>query len=145
MTRYLLDTNIVSDAAKPRPSASLSDWMSRQYDDALFISAHSLGEIWFGIVRLPPGRRREGLSAWFQGPVGPPLSFAGRIFPYDDPVALRWAEIIAEAQAAGRSRDPWDMIIAATALVNDCVLVTDNERDFEGVVEVINPVRGAIL
>ena len=46
-------------------------------------------------------------------------------------------------KAAGKPRNGLDMIIAAIAGVNDCVVVTDNEKDFAGV-EIINPVRGAM-
>jgi predicted nucleic acid-binding protein len=48
---------------------------------------------------------------------------------------------MAEATAKGRPRSPLDMIIAAVAVVNDCVIVTENERDFEGL-NVVNPLRG---
>jgi hypothetical protein len=47
---------------------------------------------------------------------------------------------MAEGQAAGRSRSALDMIIAAIAATHDCIVVTDNDRDFEGI-ETINPLR----
>ena len=45
MTRYLLDTNIISNATKPVPSGLLTEWMAKQADDDLFISSFSLAAI----------------------------------------------------------------------------------------------------
>jgi len=47
---------------------------------------------------------------------------------------------MAEGRAAGRPRSGLDMMIAAIADANECVVVTDNERDFSGV-RILNPMR----
>ena len=47
---------------------------------------------------------------------------------------------MADGQARGRPRNPLDTIIAAIALTNDCIVVTNNEKDFAGS-EVFNPMR----
>lgn len=47
---------------------------------------------------------------------------------------------MADGKARGRPRSGFDTIIAAIAEANDCIVVTDNERDFEGI-EIINPPR----
>jgi hypothetical protein len=39
VTRYLLDTNIISNVVKPQPSESLLSWMSMQRDEDLFIAS----------------------------------------------------------------------------------------------------------
>ena len=52
----------------------------------------------------------------------------------------RWARLMADGKAAGRPRSALDMIIAAVAGANECVVVTDNEKDFAGL-EFINPLR----
>ncbi|PWR24744.1 type II toxin-antitoxin system VapC family toxin [Zavarzinia aquatilis] len=142
MTRYLLDTNIVSNAVKPAPSSSLLIWMAAQRDDDLFISALSVAEIHRGILALPEGRRREALSAWFAGPEGPQALFPGRILAFDTRAGLIWSRLMAEGKAAGRPRSALDMIVAATAEAHSCVVVTDNERDFAGLA-FVNPMRGA--
>lgn len=140
MTRYVLDTNVISDVVKPEPSPALLGWMADQRDEDLFIASLTLAEIRRGILEAPMGRRREALVDWFAGPEGPPALFAGRILPFDDRAAMAWAELMAGGTAAGRPRSALDMIIAATARANDCVVVTGNERDFVGV-EVVNPMR----
>lgn len=139
--RYLLDTNILSNFTKPAPSESLVAWMADQSDDDLFIASLTLAELRRGVIEKPAGKRRDQLDAWFSGPQGPRALFAGRILPFDERAGLVWAELMAEGRAAGRPRSGLDTIIAAIATTNDCVVVTDNERDFAGV-EIINPLRG---
>lgn len=142
MTRYLLDTNIISNFTKPAPSRSLIAWMAEQSDDDLFIASLTLAEIRRGILEKPAGKRRALLDAWFDGSRGPRALFAGRILSFDEKAALAWVELMAEGKASGRPRSGLDAIIAAIAAVNDCVVVTENERDFAGI-EIINPIRGA--
>jgi toxin FitB len=140
VSRYLLDTNIISNVTKPVPSASLTAWMDAQVDDDLFIASLTLGEIRQGLLELPSGRRRDQLEAWFAGPDGPPALFAGRILAFDEKAALCWARLMAESKSAGRPRSALDTIIGAIAETNGCTVVTDNEKDFAGI-DTINPMR----
>lgn len=140
MSGYLLDTNIISNLTRPRPSESLQTWMVEQADQDLFITALTIAEIRRGILEMPVGRKRNQLEAWFVGPEGPARLFAGRILPFDEAAALSWGRLMAEGTAAGRPRDALDMIIAAIAETNGTVVVTDNERDFVGI-PFINPMR----
>ena len=142
MTRYLLDTNILSNRVKPQPSASLMDWMAAQPDEDLFISALTVAEIRRGILEKPRGKKRDALEAWFAGSEGPQALFADRVLAFDDKAALIWARLMAEGKAAGRPRSALDMIIAAVAGANDCVVVTDNERDFVGL-QIFNPMSAS--
>jgi toxin FitB len=140
--RYLLDTNIISNFTKPAPSPTLIAWMAEQSDDDLFISSLTVGEVRRGVLEKPAGKRRDQLDAWFAGPQGPQALFSGRILPFDEKAGLVWAWLMAEGKAKGRPRSGLDTIIAAIAEANDCIVVTDNERDFEDI-QVINPIRGA--
>jgi predicted nucleic acid-binding protein len=141
VTRYLLDTNIISNVVKPEPSPGLMAWLGAQADDDLFIASLTVGEIRRGILEKPAGPKRIALEGWFSGPEGPQALFADRVLPFDQRAALVWTALIAEGRATGRPRSPLDMIIASVGLANDCVLVTDNERDFAGL-DFINPLRG---
>jgi hypothetical protein len=142
VTRYLLDTDIISNVIKPQPSEALLAWWAGQRDDDLFIASLTIAEICRGILEKPRGRKRETLEAWFSGPEGPQALFAGRVLAFDDKAGLIWARLMAEGKAARRSRSALDMIIAAIAGANDCVVVTDNERDFVGI-PFVNPMRWA--
>lgn len=142
MTRYLLDTNIISSIVKPQPSESLLEWMAAQRDEDLFIASLTVAEIRRGILEKPRGRKRDALDAWFSGPEGPQALFAGRVLPFDDKAGLIWARLMADGKSAGRPRSGLDMIIAAIADANECIVATDNERDFAGL-RIVNPLRQA--
>ena len=120
------------------PSQALVDWMAVQEDEDLFISALSIAEIRRGVLEKPVGRKRRELENWFTGPDGPSAIFAGRVLPFDEKAALIWARLMAEGTGSGRPRDPFDMILAAIAVANDCIVVTDNEKHFAGL-KFINP------
>jgi len=141
VTRYLLDTNIISNVTKPDPSPTLLAWMEEQADDELFISALTVAEIRRGLLEKSAGKKRNLLEAWFTGPEGPQALFTGRVLPFDEMAALVWARLMAEGKAKGRPRSALDMIIAAIAEAHGCVIVTDNEKDFTGL-KFINPLRG---
>jgi toxin FitB len=142
VSRSLLDTNIISNATKPVPSKALVAWMADQTDADLFISSLTVAEIRRGILEKPPGKKRRELERWFSGAEGPQALFGGRVLPFDEKAGLVWARLMAEGKAKGRPRNPLDMIIAAVAEANDCVVVTENERDFAGL-KVVNPLRAS--
>jgi predicted nucleic acid-binding protein len=140
--RYLLDTNILSNITKPAPSEPLIAWMAEQADQDLFIASLTVAEIRRGVLEKPPGKRRDELDAWFTGPEGPQALFAGRVLAFDEKAALIWAQLMADGRIQGRTRSALDTIIAAVAKANDCVVVTDNERDFAGV-QIVNPLQAS--
>ena len=140
MTRYLLDTNIISNVTKPEPSEPLVAWLSERADEDLFIASLTVAEIWFGVLGKPAGKKRAQLESWFAGPEGPQSLFAGRVLPFDEQAGLIWARLMAAGERAGRPRSALDMILASVAEANDCIVVTDNEKDFAGL-KFINPMR----
>jgi len=142
VSRCLLDTNIISNVTKPVPSEALVAWMSRQADADLFISSLTVAEIRRGILEKPAGKKRKELERWFSGPEGPQGLFAGRVLPFDEKAGLIWARLMADVTAKGRPRSPLDMIIAAVAEANNCVVVTENERDFAGL-KIVNPLHAS--
>jgi predicted nucleic acid-binding protein len=68
------------------------------------------------------------------------MLFAGRILPFDEKAGLIWVRLMAKGTARGTPRSALDMIIAAVAEANDCIVVTDNEKHFGGL-KVVNPLR----
>jgi predicted nucleic acid-binding protein len=144
VTRYLLDTNIVNNATKPTPSPALFEWMPEQVDEDLFISSLTLAEIRRGVLEKPTGKKRRELAEWFKGPGGPHALFRGRVHAFNEAAALIWARLMAGGTAPGRPRSGFDMVVAAVAEVNDCVVVTDNEKHFTGV-KILNPLRSPRL
>lgn len=139
--RYLLDTNIISNITKPAPSEFLLGWMADQNDDDLFIASLTVAEIRRGALEKSSGKRRDELETWFKGPDGPQMLFADRVLSFDEKAGLIWARLMADSKAKGRPRSALDTIIAAVAKANDCIVVTDNEKDFFDI-EIVNPMRG---
>ena len=138
--RSLLDTNIIGNVTKPVPSEALVTWMSGQVDQDLFISSLTVAEIRRGILEKPAGKKRRELERWFSGPEGPQALLAGRVLAFDEKAGLIWARLMADGTAKGRPRSPLDLIIAAVAEANDCVVVTENDKDFAGL-KIVNPLR----
>lgn len=137
MTRYLLDTPIFERVFQPVFPTGLQAWLRDQSDQDLFVSSLTLAEIRRGILEKP-AKQRAQLDGWFYGPEGPQALFLGRILSFDDRAGLVWARLMAEGNAAGRPRNPLDMVIAAIAEANGCVIVTDNDKAFAGMT-VVNP------
>lgn len=138
MTRYLLDTNIISEITKPAPAPQVEHWLGQQADEDLFIASLTVAELRGGILELPDGRKRKALEKWFNGPEGPQTMFQGRILPFDVPAALLWAQLMAAGRRTGRPRNSLDMMIAAVAEAHDCTVATLNARDFQGL-RILNP------
>lgn len=133
---YLLDTNVVSEAAKREPHPGVLAWLEAVPLGEAYLSALTLGELVQGVVRAPL-ERRPRLEAWLEGIK---RRFAGRILPLDAEVMEVWGELTGRAMVEGRSLSPLDALLAATALRHGLVLVTRNLRPFEGVpVRVFSP------
>jgi predicted nucleic acid-binding protein len=131
---YLVDANVLSEAVKPKPTASVVDWL-RTHEREIVVDPIVLGEIRFGIHLLPPSARRRRLEHWFSEGVR-------RIHcvPWDAACGLRWAKLLAELRASGNSMPIKDSLIAATGLVHGFSVVTRNERDFANArLAIVNP------
>jgi hypothetical protein len=132
---YLLDTDVVCEAVRPRPDESVLRWFESVPDAALHMSVLSLGEIRMGAERVRDGTRRERLRLWLENDL--PEWFAERLLPVDAAVADRWGRLLALEK---RPLPAIDSLLAATALHHGLRLVTRNVRDFcfSGL-EVVNP------
>jgi hypothetical protein len=132
---YLLDTIVVSELARPRPAPPVVEWFSGVADDALFLSALTLGELRKGLESLPRGAKRERLRLWLETELTP--WFGERLLPVDVAVADRWGRLPAGVKGTPAAVD---CLLAATALQHDLRLVTRNVADFSfSGLEVINP------
>ncbi len=131
---FLVDANVLSEVTKPEPQAAVVDWLQR-HEPQLAVNGIVLGEIRFGILLLPAGKRRDRLQFWFEEVVA-------RIhcLPWEAATGLRWAELLADLRRKGRAMPIKDSLIAATALEHDLLVVSRNRRDFElAGVEVLDP------
>ena len=132
---FLLDTNVVSEWAKPRPEPRVIAWLSDVDEDRVCISVVTVGELRHGIERLPPGRRRARLDEWLRHELA--QRFEGRVLPIDGSVANAWGIIVAERERSGRPIGTMDAFMAATAAVHGLTLVTRNASDFRSSVKTV--------
>ena len=121
---YLVDANVLSEATRPEPDAKVVSWL-RENERELAVDPIILGEIRFGIYLLAPGRRRRRLERWFDEGVAKIVCL-----PWEAATGLRWAKLLADLRASGRSLPIKDSLIAATALVHGLTVVTRNTPDF---------------
>lgn len=128
--RYLLDTNILSQPAKPSPNVRvLQRWQQNVAD--LSTAAPVWNELFFGFSRLPRSKRRDSYESFMKEILRP----AFPILPYDT-MAAEWHAIErARLERNGKTPAFVDGQIAAIARTRDLVLVTLNVKhflDFEG-------------
>ena len=120
----ILDTNVISGLRPPERAPELVTWLARQNDADLYLSVVTLGEIERGIARqdlLDPGFARD-LRDWMTRTM---QLFADRLLPVDAQSARICGQLSAQLGHAGA-----DLLIAATALRHDAVVVTRNVSDF---------------
>lgn len=122
---YLVDANVLSEPTRPEPNTDAVSWL-RRHEREIAVDPIILGELRFGVLLLPPGRRRRQLEAWFDGGVR-----RLNCLPWEPATGLRWAELVAELRRRGRSMPIKDSLIAATALEHSLTLVTHDRRHFE--------------
>jgi len=124
-TRYLFDTNLVSETRKPKPDPGAFAFLQATEPNSVFLSVLTLGELRKGVAALklrdPDPNAASRLAAWIEGIE---VSYTDRILGIDLATARLWGEWSAE-----RPRPVVDTLLAATAVVNNLTLVTRNIRD----------------
>lgn len=123
---YLLDTNIVSEIAKPYPNEKVHLCLDAQSHFSV-IGATVWYEILRGIEMLPDGSRKIKLWKY----ANDYIQTIFPIIPYDEHCASLQARIEAKMKANGTPIPYKDSQIAATAMANNLILVTRNVKDFE--------------
>ncbi len=122
---YLVDADVLSEPTKPVPNLRVVDWLRRN-ERLLAVDPIVLGEVQFGILLLPRGKRRTRLEEWFDAGVQ-----RIQCVPWDAETALRWAQLLANLRATGRAMPIKDSLIAATALAHGLTVATRNRADFQ--------------
>ena len=125
--RYLLDTNVLTEPAKPRPDPNVVTWLQAQSPLDLAVSVLTFGEVQKGVSLLAAGARRDALESWLRTDL--PRQFMERLLPVDGSVALEWGRLTAEGRKTGRELPVIDGLLLATCAVHGLTLVTRNERD----------------
>ena len=136
--KYLLDTCVISELIKPQPNRSVVSWLQSQTENDLYLSVLTFGEIEKGIEKAANEARKSKLKLWVEEDLK--QRFKGRILAIDLDVCTKWGEIQARTELLGKPVPSIDGLIAISALVNNCIMVTRNVKDMQqSGVELFNP------
>jgi predicted nucleic acid-binding protein len=134
----VLDTNVLSELMRSEPHPAVFAWTAGQPRGELYTTSVNVAEILYGIAALPIGRRRSELATLAQAMFAE--DFVGRILPFDDEAAARYAEIVVSRRHQGRPIEAFDAQIAAITLVSKADLATRDTSGFAGCgLSVIDP------
>jgi toxin FitB len=134
---YLLDTNVICEATAKLADPQVLGWIEAHTAEC-FLSCLTLAEIWKGLHRLPEGKRKRALTQWAENLEA---DFAAQTLGLDRTTLQFWGRLYAAEEAAGRNRDVFDSLLAATALQHRLIVVTRNTADFPAPVKTLNPWR----
>lgn len=126
MIKFLLDTNVISEAIKTKPNKNVMAKL-RKHQAEIATASLVWHELQFGCRRLPPSRKRSLIESYLSEVVWNTIA----VLPYDAAAADWHAEQRAQLATAGKPPPFIDGQIAAIAKVNSLTLVTRNISDYE--------------
>jgi predicted nucleic acid-binding protein len=139
---FLLDTNILSELQRTRPSPRVVAFVQQTALASLFLSDVVIAEIRFGIETMPDVVRRDRYMTWLDDVIRP--MFAGRVLALTEEVFLRWRIMKEIGQRSRHTFPEPDLLIAATAAHYGLTVVTRDVEPFQRAgVAVVNPWRAA--
>jgi len=124
--KYLLDTNVLSEAVKTSPQKTVLKSIERHQHE-IVTAAPVWHELVFGYQRLAVSRKRGILEAYLNDVIKSNML----ILPYDERAAEWHAGERARLSSKGNTPSFVDGQIASIAKVNGLVLVTRNTADFK--------------
>lgn len=124
--KYLVDTNVLSELRKRKSDPAVHAWFDARQPWELYVSVLTIGEISIGAHRMAARDAQQAIAIqdWLRTMI---TEFDSRILPVTASVATQWGSL-----ARIRTVAEIDGLIAATALVHGCVVVTRNVSHFEG-------------
>jgi predicted nucleic acid-binding protein len=134
----ILDTNVVSEVWRNQSNTNLLHWFEQQNRLELFLCMPVIAELSYGasrtLLRDKSARYLKALEAMIDG------SYRNRILPCNLPSAMKFGEVVAMRESAGRPIGPMDAMIAAICIAHGATLATRNVRDFDGLdLKLVNP------
>ena len=126
--KWLLDTNVVSEGTRDRPTRSVIEWIRAKPIEDLAISIVTWAELYEGAQSNPDEMRRRKLIDWVETEVS--STFRGRTLALTGNILIEWLQLSRKLRTKGTVRDAADMLLAATARVHELTLVTRNTRHF---------------
>lgn len=134
----VVDTNVISEVMRARPSPSVLNWLNAREGNQLFITTVTLAEIGYGLRMLPEGQRRWQLHRRFEQFIA--QAFEERVLDFTIAAARAYAEIMGHRKEVGHPMSLADGQIASIVHARGFALATRNTTDFEDCgLELINP------
>ena len=140
---YLIDTNIISEIISKQPNPKVIEFFEQIPNQNIYLSAITIGEIRYGIDRLPSSKKKSQLNLWFENLL---IKYQNNTINIDINTMLIWADINNTTKSKGITLSIMDSLIASSALSFDCTLVTRNTKDFCHIpnLTILNPFEGMI-
>lgn len=136
--KFLLDTCVISEIIRQKPSGKVIKWIKKEDESNLFISVLTLGELHKGIEKFPESKRKEELHNWVENDLKE--RFWNKIIDIDIQIAMMWGKIQGMTERIGRPMLAIDSLIAATGITYHLTVVTRNTSDMkESRVALLNP------
>lgn len=120
MSRYLLDTNIVSDLVR-NPNGEVARHIRRVGEARVATSIIVAAELRYGAEK----KASQQLSAQLDAVLG-----ALPVLPFESPADVIYGQLRAQLERAGKPIGANDLLIAAHAMALTLTIVTDNESEF---------------
>jgi tRNA(fMet)-specific endonuclease VapC len=121
LTRYMLDTNIISDLIR-NPQGNVAKRIARLGEDNVCTSIIVAAELRYGCARSGSKRLRKAVED---------LLGESNVPPFDVPVDAKYGGIRAELETAGKPIGGNDLLIAAHAYASGATIVTANSGEFK--------------
>lgn len=138
----ILDTNVLSELMRSRPSPRVQAWVAQQPPTEFFTTSITEAEILYGIELISKGERREALLAAAEAMFSE--DFVGRVFAFDSDAARIFSRIAAHRRQLGRPISHADAQIAAITRTRGAKLATRNVADFRDCgLEILDPWNGS--
>ena len=136
----LLDTNIISEIMRVKPSPLVVDWLNNQDSHSIFVSTVTIGEIEYGLQILPDGKKQINLRRKFERFITQAFSY--RVLDFDSASAKLYGTIMSDRRNSGQPTSFPDGQIAAIARSNKMRIVTRNTKDFKSCgIEIVDPFK----
>jgi len=136
----LLDTNIISEIMRVKPSPLVVEWLNNQDSHSLFVSTVTIGKIEYSLQILPDGKKQINLRRKFERFITQAFSY--RVLDIDSASAKLYGTIMSDRRNSGLSTSVPDGQIAAIARSNKMRIVTRNTKDFKNCgIEIVDPFK----
>ena len=135
MTRYLLDTNVVSELRKNKPHGGVVAWLASLNAEQVFVSAVTIGELQTGVemTRRQDAAKAQEIESWLAS-----VETSFSVIAMDSACFREWSRLIIGRPGALQQ----DAMIAATARVHGFEVATRDEADFKRLgVKIVNPFK----